>query len=86
MFQDEFGRVTSWPSDRRRMHQIAILEHLGHLFDGGQLYSEAEVMQALQDHTDGLDCAMLREELVESDYLVTDGEHYWKAGSRPKKR
>lgn len=86
MFQDEHGRVISWPSDRRRMHQIAILEHLSHLFDGGELYSEAAVMQSLQDHTEGLDCEMLRGELVDSDYLVTDGQHYWKAGSRPEKR
>ncbi len=82
-FQDEHGRVTSWPSDRRRVHQLAVLSHLAAHLEGGRLYSGAEMDAYLGEQTTLDDTAMLRRELVEGDYLMTEGGQYWKAGSRP---
>ena len=82
-FQDEHGRVTSWPSNRRRVHQLAVLSHLAAQLDGGRLYSEADLNTFLSEQTTLEDVALLRRELVEGDYLMTDAENYWKAGSRP---
>ncbi|AWN23897.1 hypothetical protein DKM44_12210 [Deinococcus irradiatisoli] len=82
-FQDEHGRVTTWPSDRRRAHQLAVLSHLAAHLDGGKLYSEAELDAFLSEQTTLEDVSILRRELVDGDYLMTDGGQYWKAGSRP---
>ncbi|WP_161882425.1 DUF2087 domain-containing protein [Deinococcus alpinitundrae] len=82
-FQDEHGRVTTWPSDRRRAHQLAVLSHLSAQLDGGHLYTAADLDTFLHDHTTLEDVSVLRRELVEGDYLMTDGEQFWKAGSRP---
>ena len=87
-FQDEHGRVTSWPSNRRRVHQLAVLSHLAAQLDGGRLYSEADLNTFLSEQTTLEDVALLRRELVEGDYLMTDdieggASQYWKAGSRP---
>ncbi len=83
-FQDDHGRVTTWPSDRRRAHQLAVLSHLAAQLEGGHLYSEAELNDFLGEQTTLDDLALIRRELVEGDYLMTDGGGgYWKAGSRP---
>ena len=84
-FLDEHGRVTAWPSKRRRAHQLAALEHLAGLFVGGRHYSEAEVNALLREHTTLEDFALLRRELVEADYLARtpDGRAYWRANMRP---
>ena len=34
-FQDEHGRITAWPSNRRKAHQQAILHYLRGLFETG---------------------------------------------------
>ncbi len=85
-FQDEHGRIHTWPSDRRRAHQLAILDHLKHLYDLGTSYDHAQAMGILADHTTVEDPGVLLTELVESDYLTTDGEVYWRADGRPGTR
>jgi hypothetical protein len=82
-FQDSRGRITGWPSDRRRAHQLAILSYLSAQLEGGKRYSEAELDRFLGEKTVMDDLSLLRRELVDGDYLMTDGEGYWKAGSRP---
>ncbi len=84
-FLDEHGRVTAWPSKRRRAHQLATLEHLAGLFESGRRYSEADVNALLREHTTLEDFALLRRELVEADYLARtpDGGAYWRANMRP---
>lgn len=82
-FQDEHGRITEWPSDRRTAHQQAILHYLRGLFETGQGYSEAEVMQILGDHSTLEDNSVLLNELLDGDYLGTDGGVYWRADGRP---
>lgn len=84
-FLDEHGRVTAWPSKRRRAHQRAALEYLAALFEGGRRYGEAEVNALLREHTTLEDFALLRRELVEGDYLARtpDGASYWRVNSRP---
>ena len=83
-FLDEHGRVTTWPSKRRRAHQLAVLDHLTNLFESGRHYTETEVNALLRDHTTLEDYALLRRELVEGDYLARtpDGASYWRANSR----
>ncbi|WP_034384366.1 DUF2087 domain-containing protein [Deinococcus sp. YIM 77859] len=83
-FQDEYGRITSWPSDRRRAHQLAILDHLTGLFEPGRRYSEAEVLAVLRDHSTLEDPGRLLAELVDGDYLATRDSTYWRADSRPE--
>lgn len=82
-FQDEFGRITGWPSDRRRAHQLAILDHLTGLFEPGRRYSAEEVDRLLHDHSTLEDPGVLLTELVDSDYLATGDGTYWRADSRP---
>lgn len=82
-FQDEYGRITSWPSDRRLAHQQAILHYLRGLFETGKGYSEQEVMQVLDEHAALEDNSVLLNELLEGDYLGTDGALYWRADGRP---
>lgn len=82
-FQDEHGRITGWPSDRRVAHQQAILHHLRGLFESGVSYGQAEVERLLADHTTFDNPSILIPELVEGDYLVTDGQTYWRADGRP---
>ncbi|AAF10680.1 MULTISPECIES: DUF2087 domain-containing protein [Deinococcus] len=82
-FQDEHGRVTGWPSDRRRAHQLAILDHLKNLFESGAGYSREQVIQLLSDHTTLEDPALLLRELLEGDYLTGDGDVFWRADGRP---
>lgn len=82
-FQDEHGRITTWPSDRRRAHQLAVLSHLSAQLEGGHLYSEAGLNTFLNDQTTLEDVSVLRRELVDGDYLMTENGSYWKAGSRP---
>lgn len=50
-FQDEHGRIHTWPSDRRRAHQLAILDHLKHLFDLEVSYDSAQALGLLRDHS-----------------------------------
>ena len=83
-FQDEHGRVSGWPSDRRRAHQLAVLSHLAGLLDGGRLYSEDELLTFLDDQAT-IDPQLLKAELLEGNYLSSDDQQYWKAGSRPQK-
>lgn len=82
-FQDEYGRITGWPSDRRRAHQLAILDHLTGLFEPGRRYPEAEVQALLRDHSTMEDVGILLTELVDGDYLATSGGTYWRADARP---
>lgn len=82
-FQDEYGRITGWPSDRRRAHQLAILDHLTGLFEPGRRYREDEVMEVLRDHSTMEDPGILLTELVDGDYLATGNGTYWRADSRP---
>ncbi|RJF71398.1 MULTISPECIES: DUF2087 domain-containing protein [Deinococcus] len=85
-FQDEHGRITYWPSDRRKAHQQAVLHYLRGLFETGVSYQQGEVEQILTDHSTLEDPSILLTELLESDYLVTDGETYWRADGRPSSR
>lgn len=82
-FQDEYGRITGWPSDRRRAHQLAILDHLKNLLESGRSYSEAEFRSLLQEHTTLEDVSVLVGELVESSYVAVGSGHYWRADGRP---
>lgn len=82
-FQDERGRITSWPSDRRRAHQLAILDHLTGLFEPGRRYGETEVQRILRDHSTLEEPGVLLAELVDGDYLATMDGTYWRADSRP---
>ena len=82
-FQDEHGRITGWPSDRRRAHQLAILDHLTGLFEPGRRYSAEEVSALLHDHSTLDDPSVLLTELVDGDYLATGGGDYWRADARP---
>ncbi|WP_019585582.1 DUF2087 domain-containing protein [Deinococcus apachensis] len=82
-FQDEYGRITGWPSDRRRAHQLAILDYLTGLFEPGRRYSEDEVIRVLRDHSTLEDPGVLLTELVDGDYLDRGNGTYWRADSRP---
>ncbi|ADV67171.1 DUF2087 domain-containing protein [Deinococcus maricopensis] len=84
-FLDEYGRVTTWPSKRRRAHQLAVLDHLVNLFENGRSYTEQDVNALLQEHSTLEDYVLLRRELVEGDYLTRtpDGRAYWRASGRP---
>lgn len=82
-FQDQFGRITTWPSDRRKAHQQAILHYLKGLFESGVSYTQGEIEQILADHTTFGDGVNIISELLEADYLATDGEIYWRADGRP---
>lgn len=85
-FQDEHGRITSWPSPRRKAHQQAILHHLKGLFETGVSYEQGEVEQILADHSTLEDPSILLTELLEGAYLATDGENFWRADGRPGSR
>lgn len=85
-FQDEHGRITGWPSERRKPQQLAILHYLRGLFEPGVSYEQGDVEQILADHTTLPDPSILLTELLESDYLSTDGENYWRADARPGAR
>lgn len=82
-FQDEYGRITGWPSDRRRAHQLAILDHLKNLLESGRSYSEEDLRSLLAEHTTLDDVSVLIRELVESGYVATDDASYWRADGRP---
>lgn len=85
-FQDEFGRITTWPSDRRRAHQLAILHHLKGLFETGVSYDQGQVQQILADHSTLEDSSVLLTELLDGDYLATADGLYWRADGRPGAR
>lgn len=82
-FLDEHGRLTTWPSDRRRAHQLAILDHLRVLFEGGVVYSQEEALGILKDHATLPNLQVLLDELVDGDYLTKQENRYWRADSRP---
>lgn len=84
-FQDEHGRITAWPSNRRRVHQQAILHYLKGLFETGVSYDQGEADQILADHSTLEDPSMLLNELLAGDYLATDGKIFWRADGRPGK-
>jgi hypothetical protein len=80
-FDDE-GRLTQWPSRKRREHQRAVLRRLAERFETGRPYSEMEVNAVLKAaHTFG-DHALLRRELYEEGLLrrTNDGARYWREG------
>lgn len=83
-FQDEYGRITGWPSDRRRAHQLAILDYLTGLFEPGRRYDEAEALAVLRDHSTLENPGLLLTELVDGDYLAARDGTYWRADSRPE--
>lgn len=79
-FLDDEGRVTAWPSQKKRAAQNAILVYLAAKFEDGRIYSEREVNDLLsQYHTFG-DWALLRRELFEHGLLnrEKDGSTYWR--------
>lgn len=83
-FQDEHGRIVTWPSDRRLSHQQAILHYVRSLFETGRGYSEEEIFQILDDHSSISE--KLLAELLDAQYLGTDGALYWRADGRPVHR
>lgn len=85
-FQDEHGRITGWPSDRRRAHQLAILDFLTGLFEAGVSYDQGQVDQILADHSTVEDPTVLLRELVDGDYLTSADGVYWRADGRPAGR
>ncbi|ANE43242.1 DUF2087 domain-containing protein [Deinococcus puniceus] len=82
-FQDEQGRITGWPSDRRRAHQLAILDYFTGLFEPGVSYTAEQVDKILSDHSTAEDMNVFLTELVEGDYLATKDGLYWRADARP---
>ena len=84
-FQDEKGRVSLWPSARRRTAQLAVLEHLAAFFEGGRVYTDGEVTALLQLRSTLDNPALLKRELVASDYLTHDenANTYWRSNGRP---
>ncbi|GGR05527.1 hypothetical protein GCM10008957_18090 [Deinococcus ruber] len=84
-FQDEKGRVSLWPSARRRTAQIAVLEHLAASFEGGRVYTDGEVTSLLRTRSTLQDLALLKRELIASDYLTHDEQAgtYWRSNGRP---
>ncbi len=82
-FQDEHGRITAWPSKRRRAHQMAILDYLTGLFEPGVSYNQGQVEGVLADHSTLEDPSVLLTELLEGEYLTTTDGAYWRADGRP---
>lgn len=82
-FQDEHGRITAWPSKRRRAHQMAILDYLTGLFEPGVSYDQGQVEETLADHSTLADPSVLLTELLEGEYLATADGAYWRADGRP---
>ena len=82
-FQDDHGRITAWPSKRRRMHQMAILDYLTGLFEPGVSYDQGQVECVLADHSTLEDPSILLTELLDSEYLATPDGAYWRADGRP---
>ncbi|GGO24017.1 DUF2087 domain-containing protein [Deinococcus humi] len=82
-FQDEHGRITAWPSKRRRAHQMAILDYLTGLFEPGVSYNQGQVEGVLADHSTLEDPSVLLTELLEGEYLTTADGAYWRADGRP---
>ncbi|MBB6016241.1 DUF2087 domain-containing protein [Deinococcus radiopugnans] len=82
-FQDDYGRITAWPSKRRRAHQMAILDYLTGLFEPGVSYDQGQVERILADHSTLEDPSVLLTELLDSEYLTTADGAYWRADGRP---
>ncbi len=82
-FQDDHGRITAWPSKRRRVHQMAILDYLTGLFEPGVSYNQGQVERVLADHSTLEDPSVLLTELLDSEYLATADGAYWRADGRP---
>lgn len=82
-FQDEHGRIAAWPSKRRRVHQMAILDYLTGLFEPGVSYNQGQVERVLADHSTLEDPSILLTELLDSEYLSTADGAYWRADGRP---
>ncbi|ULH15031.1 DUF2087 domain-containing protein [Deinococcus sp. KNUC1210] len=84
-FQDALGRVSVWPSARRRTAQIAVLEHLATYFEGGRVYTDGEVTALLRVRSTLDDLPLLKRELIASDYLTHDAQAgtYWRSNGRP---
>jgi chloramphenicol O-acetyltransferase type A len=77
-YLDEEGRVTTWPSRKRRLVQIAILEYLASKFETDRFYKEKEVNEIIRQWHLFDDHALLRRELFESKLLTRelDGTNY----------
>ena len=78
-FIDEEGRLTAWPSRKRRADQIAALRYLVQFFPKGQDMNEIEVNAILKArHTFG-DWALLRREMFELGLIGRTPEvtRYW---------
>ncbi|CAM4411578.1 DUF2087 domain-containing protein [Deinococcus marmoris] len=82
-FQDDHGRIIAWPSKRRRVHQMAILDYLTGLFEPGVSYNQGQVERVLADHSTLEDPSVLLTELLDSEYLTTADGAYWRADGRP---
>lgn len=77
---DTEGRLTLWPSSRKRFIQRRCLEYLIQFFIPNQVYSEKEVNNLLQQHHTFKDWALLRRELIDGHLLnrTPDGRKYWR--------
>ncbi len=78
-FIDEEGRLTAWPSRKRRADQIAALRYLLQFFPKGQNLTEVEVNMILKSHHTFGDWALLRREMYDMGLLgrTPDVTRYW---------
>lgn len=78
-YLDPQGRVVKWPSRQHRKLQRGVLEYLASKFRVGEIYSERQVNEILNQHHTFRDPALLRRELVEKEFMrrKRDGSAYW---------
>jgi hypothetical protein len=70
------GRLSSIPTKRAKL--LVVLDHLAQRFEPGQVYTEAEVNESINElHPDH---AALRRYLVENDFMTREDGHYWRSG------
>lgn len=78
-FLDEEGKLTQWPSKKRKAEQKLMLQLLAEKFDTSQKYSEKEVNELLNQHHTFKDPALMRREMIGHKILkrTTDCRSYW---------
>jgi hypothetical protein len=78
-YLDDMGRITRWPTRKKKKDQIAILEYLATKIKAGEIYTERQINDLLKQHHTFEDWALLRRELFERGYLnrEKDGSQYW---------
>ena len=79
-YMDAAGRITNWPTKRKKREQWLILEYLAAKFEMGKVYTEKEVNDLLKQYHTFEDWAMLRRELFEHGFFnrEKDGSSYWR--------